>query len=81
MWQVKRAMYGTRRASHLFQEHMKGVLKGVGYAALRVCQQVYHCLEVDSMAAIHGDDVIEGGVPKDMDRLAEVLKKLVVVIV
>ena len=27
MWQMKRAMYGTRRASRLFQEHMKGVLK------------------------------------------------------
>ena len=27
MWQMKRATYGTRRASRLFQEHMKGVLK------------------------------------------------------
>ena len=25
MWQMKRAMYGTRRASRLFHEHMKGV--------------------------------------------------------
>ena len=58
MWQMERAVYGTRRASRLFQEHMKGVLKEAGYAALRVCQQVYHCLEVDSMAAIHGDDII-----------------------
>ena len=40
MWQMKRAMYGTRRASLLLQEHMKGVLKEAGYAALRVCQQV-----------------------------------------
>ena len=32
MWQMKRAMYGTRRASRLFQEHMKGVLKEAGYA-------------------------------------------------
>ena len=79
MWQMKRAMYGTRRASRLFQEHMKGVLKEAGYAALRVCQQVYHCLEVDSMAAIHGDDIIAEGEPKDLDRLDEVLKKLVVV--
>ena len=79
MWQMKRAMYGTRRASRLFQEHMKGVLKEAGYAALRVCQQVYHCLEVDSMAAIHGDDIIVEGEPKDLDRLDEVLKKLVVV--
>ena len=79
MCQMKRAMYGTRRASRLFQEHMKGVLKEAGYAALKVCHQVYHCLETDSMAAIHGDDIIEEGEPEKLDRLDEVLKQLVVV--
>ena len=77
MWQMKRAMYGTRRASRLFQEHMKGVLKEAGYAALKVCHQVYHCLETDSMAAIHGDDIIAEGEPEKLDRLDEVLKQLV----
>ena len=79
MRQMKRAMYGARRASRLFQEHMKGVLGETGNAALTVCQQVYHCLEVDSMAAIHDGDIIAEGEPKDLDRLDEVLKKLVVV--
>ena len=79
MWQMKRAMYGARRASRLFQEHMKGVLKEAGYTALRVCQQVYDCLEVDSMAAIHGVDIIAEGEPEHLDRLDEVLKRLVVV--
>ena len=37
MWQMERSMCGTRRASRLFQEHMKGVRKEAGYAALRVC--------------------------------------------
>ena len=78
MWQMKRAMYGTRRASRLFQEHMKGVLK-VGYAALKVCHQVYHCLVTESMAAIHGDDIIAEGEPEKLDCLDEVLKQLVVV--
>ena len=27
MWQMERAMYGRRRTSRLFQEHMKGALK------------------------------------------------------
>ena len=76
MWQMKRAKYGTRRASRLFQEHMKGVLKEAGYASLKVCHRVYHCLETDSMAAIHGDDIIAEG---KLDRLDEVLKRLVVV--
>ena len=78
MWQMERAMCGTRRASRLFQEHMKGVLKETGYAALKVCHQVYHCLETDSMAAIHGDDIIAEGAPEKLDRVDEVLRQLVV---
>ena len=76
---MKRAMYGTRRASRLFQEHTKGVLKKAGYAAPKVCHKVYHCLETDSMAAIHGDDIIAEGEPEKFDRLDEVLRRLVVV--
>ena len=34
MWHMKRAMYGTRRASRLFQELMKEVLKEAGYAGV-----------------------------------------------
>ena len=79
MWQMNRAMYGTRRASRLLQEHMKGILKEAGYAALKVCHQVNRCSETDSMAAIHGDDIIAEGEPEKLDRLDEVLKQLVVV--
>ena len=79
MWKMKRAMYGRRRASRLFQEHMKGVLKEARYAALKVCHQVYHCLETDSLAATHGDDIIAEGESQKLDRLDEVLKQLVVV--
>ena len=76
IWQMKRAMFGTRRSSRLFQEHMK---KEAGYAALKVCHQVYHCLETYSMAAIHGDDIIAEGEPEKLSRLDEVLRRLVVV--
>ena len=79
MWQMKRAMYGTRRASRPFQEHMKGVLGEAGYAALEVCHQVYYCLEADSMAALHGDDIIAEGEPERLNRLDEVLEQLIVV--
>ena len=41
--------------------------------------QVHHCLETDSTAAIHGDDIIAEGEPGRLDRLDEVLKRLVVV--
>ena len=66
MWQMTRAMYGTRRASRPVQEHMKGVLKEAGYAALKVCHQVYHCLETDCMAAIHARDIIAEGEPEKL---------------
>ena len=58
---------------------MKGVLKEAGYAAPKVCHQAYHCLETDSMAAIHGDDIIAEGETEKLDRLDEVLKQLVLV--
>ena len=62
---VKRAMCGTRHTSRPFQEHMKGVLGEAGYAALKVCHQVYYCLEADLAAAIHGDDIIAEGEPTE----------------
>ena len=77
MWQMKRAMFGTRRASRLFQKHMNGVLGEAGYAALKVCNQVSYGLEAESMAAIHGDDIIAEGEPEKLNRLDEVLKRLV----
>ena len=56
-----------------------GVLGEVGYAGLKVCHQVYHCLETDTMAAIHGDDITAEGEPEKLDCLDEILKQLVVV--
>ena len=79
MWQMMRAIYGTRRASRLFQEHMKGLLGGAGCAALKVCHQAHYCRDADSMAAIHGDDIIAEEEPEKLNRLGEVLKQLVVV--
>ena len=49
--------------------HMKGVLKEAGFAALKVCHQVYHCFETDSTAASQGDDIIAEGEPEKLDRL------------
>ena len=43
------------------------------------CVTIHYCLEADSMAAIHGDDIIAEGEPKKLNRLDEVLKHLVVV--
>ena len=55
------------------------VLGEAVYAALKVCHQVHYCLEADSKAAIHGDDIIAEGELEKLNRLDEVLKRLVVV--
>ena len=54
------------------------VLGEAGYAGLKVCHQVYHCLETDSMAAIQGHDITAEGEPEKLDRLDEILKQVVV---
>ena len=51
----------------------------VGPRRGKVCHQVYHLLEADSMAASHGDEINAEGVPEKLNRLDEVLKRLVVV--
>ena len=57
----------------------EGVLGEVGHAGLNVCHQGCDCLETDTMAAIHGDDIIAEGEPAKMDRLGKILRQLVVV--
>ena len=56
---------------------MTCVLGEAGYAALKVRHQLYHCIEADSMAAIHGDDIFAEGEPEKLNRLDGVLKRLV----
>ena len=43
----------------------EGVLGEVGYAGLKVCHQVFHCFETDTMAAIRGDDITAEGEPEN----------------
>ena len=45
----------------------------------RYVTKLYHCFDANSMAAIHGDDIIAEGELEELYRLDEVLKRLVVV--
>ena len=45
---------------------MNGVLGEAGHAALKACNHFFYCLEADSMAAIHGDDIIAEGEPEKL---------------
>ena len=81
VWLMKQAMCGKRRASRLFQEHMKGVLKEAGHAALKVC---YVTKSITTLRRIRwlqftATTSPPGGEPEKLDSLGEVLKHLVVV--
>ena len=54
----------------------EGVLKEAGFAGLKVCHQVYYCLETDTMAAIQGDDITAEGETEKLDCLHEILKQI-----
>ena len=77
---VRSERYSLRskeEAEYRWQTRRRRVLGEVGYAGLKVCHQVHHCLEMDTTAAIHGDDIIAEGEPEKMDRLDGVLRQLV----
>ena len=60
MWQMKRAMYGTRRASRpLPRTHERSSQRSKICSTQGMSPSLY-CLETDSMAAVHGDDIIRG---------------------
>ena len=50
------------------------VLAEAGYLALKVSRQVFYNAETDSLAALHGDDIITEAEPWDLDKLDTVLR-------
>ena len=58
---------------------MKEIPGEADYATLKACLQEKYYLEADSMAAVHCDDIIAESEPEKLNRLEEVLKRLVVV--
>ena len=58
---------------------MKWVLGVAGDATLKVCHQVYYCLDATRWLQSTAGDIIAEGEPEELNRLDEVLKRLVVV--
>jgi len=75
VWQMRKAMYGTRRASQLFLEFMVTVFIAASYRPLAVSRQVFYSERHDSMAALHGDDVIIEAEGEDLDKFDIVMKE------
>ena len=56
VWQLKKAMYGTRVASKLFGNLMVEVYGAAGYIVLKSCRQLFYNKEFDSLSGLWGDD-------------------------
>ena len=60
-------MYGTRRASLLFQNYVMEILVGIGFVRLKVaCQVFWHKDRVINFA-VHGDDFMVTAEPEGME--------------
>ena len=72
---MKKALYGTREASKLFQELIMKMWRDAGsYQVKIVACAIYHP-EDDGMTAWHGDDFISEGTPEGLDRIDKILEE------
>ena len=73
---LEQAMYGTRRASFLWQEEAARTLtESKQWVRLATCGQVFYNAEHDAFCAIHGDDFAPEGEPPMPDNLDDPLDK------
>ena len=77
LWQLKKALYGTRRAAKLWQEFLATVLVGAGWRRIICVPNCYHHDELGSTTIIHGDDLLSEGTAEALDRLDQVLAEKV----
>ena len=68
-WQLRKALYGTRRASFLFQNYVMEVLVGAGFVRIRTTVQVFWQPVRKILCLCHGDDFGAGGEKEQLDWL------------
>ena len=73
VWQLLKALYGTRRAALLFQEYVITAMKTIGFFAVQVASQVFYHPGWLVLAVVHGDDFAAAGTPKSLDKLDEAM--------
>ena len=77
-WLLKKALYGTRKASALWQSYVLEVFKRYEYTAVMVEPNVLHKEEVDDVddgidAGFHGDDFLFSTTPKVADEIDKMI--------
>ncbi len=63
VWQLRKALYGTRRAALLFQEYVISTMKSIGFTPVAVAAQVFCDKGWQILAVVHGDDFAAAGEP------------------
>ena len=75
VWQLRRALYGTRRASFLFQQYVMDTMQEAGFVRPGVACQVFWHAERRIFVVVHGDDFLAAARPQDAEWLDETLDK------
>ncbi|CAE7244466.1 unnamed protein product [Symbiodinium sp. CCMP2592] len=75
MWELRKAMNGTREASRQWGEKIRKVKKSNGYDELLLCPNTYYFGAGDVALSCHGDDFLASGEATELDRLDEIIMK------
>ena len=76
LWKVKKALYGTRKASQLFQGAVRDMYLAEGWQEIKVVCCVFYHARYDAVSVHHGDDFITEAEPSDLDRFDEMISSV-----
>ncbi|CAK0835766.1 unnamed protein product, partial [Prorocentrum cordatum] len=74
VWQLRKALYGTRRASKLFQHKVIGTLIDQGFIRMLVTEIVFYHVQKGIYIVVHGDDFMAVGAVEDLRWPSEILE-------
>ena len=75
IWELHKAMNGTREASRQWGAKIREVSTGNGMSELLLCPNTYYWEAEDLALSCHGDDFLASGERKALDKLDEIMKK------
>ena len=75
LWQLLKAMNGTREASKRWQEFVEGTVTAAGFLSVKNVSGLYYHPEWMVTLSCHGDDFLAEGLPQDLNRLDELMQE------
>ena len=74
VWQLRRAMYGTRAAPRCWRRFVREIILGAGFAVAGGTPNLFRHAGWDVTTVVHGDDFLAEGTDTNLDRLDAALK-------